>query len=326
MTLRLPVSDVTGVFAIMPTPATADAADPAARETVDVEETERVVSAFENAGVDALMLTGTSGEAFALTPQEWRTVTRTAAETASEMHILAGPTTLNTRTTIERAEFARDVGCDGLLLGRPMWCPLSSDATVTFYREVAEAVPELGIVAYDNPGAFKGPITSWERLANIENFVGVKYVNLGPRYWETKNQIEAADGECQILQMDAYLPAAMTWDPDQPAACWSSSVSCGPAPTLEMVDELNHGNWQRAVKLAERMAHTFETFFPEGSMEVFSHHTPALAKARMREAGFMRPGPVRPPNSETPERYLEGARESGRRWRELVDDVETGSV
>jgi dihydrodipicolinate synthase/N-acetylneuraminate lyase len=317
---------MTGVYAIMPTPATPDAADPAARNTVDVEETERVIAAFEDAGVDGLMLTGTSGEAFALTPEEWRTVTRTATEAATEMDILAGPTTLNTRTTIERAKFARDVGCDGLLLGRPMWCPLSSDATVTFYREVAEAVPELGIVAYDNPGAFKGPITSWERLANIENFVGVKYVTLGPGYWETKSQIESAEGECQVLQMDAYLPASMTWEPDQPAACWSSSVSCGPTPTLEMVDALDDGNWQRAVKLSERMAHTFETFFPEGDMEVFSYHTPALAKARMGEAGFMEPGPVRPPNSETPERYIEGARESGRRWRELVEDVESGRI
>lgn len=321
MSLRLTADDVTGVFAIMPTPATPDANDPAARHTVDIEETARTVRALEDAGVDALMLNGTSGEAFALTDEEWRTVTRTAAEAATEMSILAGPTTLNTRTTIERAEFARDVGCEGLLLGRPMWNELSADATVTFYEQVAAAVPELGIVAYDNPGAFKGPITAWERLVPIENFVGVKYVTLGPEYWETVRQIREADGECTVLQMDVYLPAAMTWNPDAPVACWSSSVSCGPAPTIALVDALETGNWQRAVELASEMAYTFETFFPEGNMQVFGRHTPAIVKARMKEAGFMDPGPVRPPDPATPERYLEGGRESGRRWRELAESI-----
>lgn len=324
MTLRLTVDDVTGVFAIMPTPATPDANDPAARETVDTDETARVVRALEGAGVNAVMLTGTSGEAFALTPAEWRTVTRTAAEAADELAVLAGPTTLNTRTTIDRAKFARDVGCDGLLLGRPMWCELSPDATVRFYRQVAEAVPELGIVAYDNPGAFKRPLSSWDRLVPIENFVGVKYVSLGPEYWEALRQVRAADGECTVLQMDAYLAAAMTWDPDVPAACWSSSVSCGPAPTLAMVEALEAGEWDRAIALSRRMARTFETFFPEGNMQVFGRHTPAVVKARMNEAGFMRAGPVRPPDPATPEAYLEGGRESGRRWRELAAAVERG--
>lgn len=322
MSLRLTVEDVTGVFAIMPTPATPDADDPDARNTVDTTETQRAVSELEDAGVNALMLTGTSGEAFALTPEEWRTFTEAAANAAEDMHVLAGPTTLNTRTTIERARFARDVGCSGLLLGRPMWNELSPDATVQFYREVADAVPELGIVAYDNPSAFKRPITSWRRLATIENFVGSKAVGLGPGYWETLRQVREAEGDMRVIQMDAYLPAAMTWNRNLPHVCWSSSVSCGPAPVMAMMDALEEGDLERAADLSARMADSFETFFPGGDMEEFSRHTPAIVKARMREAGFLDPGPVRPPNPNTPEEYIEGGRESGRRWRELVAAVE----
>jgi dihydrodipicolinate synthase/N-acetylneuraminate lyase len=322
MTLRLPVESVRGVFAIMPTPATPDAADPAARETVDVDETQRTIRALEDAGVDGVMLTGTSGEAFALTPDEWRTVTRTAAEAADDMYVLAGPTTLNTRTTIERAEYAREVGCDGLLLGRPQWNSLSQDAIVHYYRTVADAVPELGIVAYDNPGAFGGPITAWGRLAEIENFVGGKFISIGPGYWEALKRVRMADGDAVIMQMDAYLAAALTWDTDVPLACWSSSVSCGPAPTLALMDALEDGDWKRAVELSERMAWAFETFFPHGDMELFSRHTVSIVKARMSEAGFMEPGPVRPPDPKTPEEFIDGGREAGRRWRELVESVE----
>lgn len=321
MSLRLTVEEVSGVFGIMPTPATPDADDPAAEETVDLAETRRAVTALEEAGVDALMLNGTSGEAFALTDAEWRAFTETAAETADEMAILAGPTTLNTRTTIDRAEFARDVGCDGLLLGRPMWVELSSDAIVQFYREVAAAVPELGIVAYDNPSAFGSPLTGWERLAAIDNFVGVKYISLGPQYWEARRKAREADGEMRVIQMDAYLPAAMTWDRDLPLVCWSSSVSCGPEPVMALVDALEDGRWERAFEISGQMAHSFESFFPDGGMAAFSRHTPAIVKARMSEAGFLDPGPVRPPDPNTPETYLEGGRESGRRWSDLVSAV-----
>jgi len=318
MDLRLTVDDVTGVFGIMPTPATPDANDPSARETVDVDETKRAVGDLEGAGVTALLLTGTSGEAFALTPDEWHTFTEAAATAAEDMHVLAGPTTLNTRTTIERARFARDVGCCGLLLGRPMWCELSPEATVQFYQEVADAVPELGIVAYDNPSAFKRPITSWDRLARIENFVGSKAVGLGPGYWEAERQVRESEGEMTVIQMDAYLPAAMSWHADLPTVCWSSSVSCGPGPVMAMMDAVDEGDWERAFELTEQMKWSFETFFPNGDMAAFSRHTPAIVKERMHEAGFLEPGPVRPPNPQTPESYLEGGRESGRRWKEIV--------
>jgi dihydrodipicolinate synthase/N-acetylneuraminate lyase len=322
MTARVTADEITGVFAISPTPATDDANDPAAENTVDVEETKRVVSKLERAGVEALMLTGTSGEAFALTESEWQTATKAAVDARDEMMILAGPTTLNTRTTIRRAKYAAEVGCEGLLLGRPMWCELSPSATVNFYQEVADAVPSLGIVAYDNPGAFKRPISSWEELVSIDNFVGVKYVSLGPEYVETVRQIENADGECTVLQMDAYLPAAMTLTAETPQACWSSSVSCGPAPTMAMMDALEAGNWERVINLAAEMSYSFEPFFPQGNMQEFGRHTPAIVKARMDEAGFMNPGPVRPPDPMTPDAYLEGGRESGRRWRDLAESIE----
>ena len=44
----------------------------------------------------------------------------------------------------------------------------------------------------------------------------------------------------------------------------------------------------------------------------------------MDAAGWMKAGPCRPPYTIIPEAYLEGARESGRRWSELhrrLEDV-----
>ena len=117
---RLVYEDVEGIFAIMPTPATEDASDPAAEYTLDEAEAERGARKLADDGVDAIMINGTFGEAATLTEEEWKDFTRIVVEAVDgDVPVIAGPTTLNTRDTIRRMKYARDVGADGALLGRP---------------------------------------------------------------------------------------------------------------------------------------------------------------------------------------------------------------
>src|SRR4051812_37283740 len=69
---RLAVEDIRGAWAIIPTPATPDAADPAVNDTVDLDETARVVDELIEAGVDGILSLGTLGECAALTWEEKR--------------------------------------------------------------------------------------------------------------------------------------------------------------------------------------------------------------------------------------------------------------
>jgi hypothetical protein len=50
----------------------------------------------------------------------------------------------------------------------------------------------------------------------------------------------------------------------------------------------------------------------------FSKYNIGLEKARMDAAGWLKPGPPRPPYHLVPEPFLEGARQSGRAWAELA--------
>ena len=130
MQQRLTYEDVTGVYGIMATPATPDGDDVDAEFAVDLAESRRGAEALVEDGIDAIMLNGSFGEAATLTEAEWRAFTKAIVRTVDgRVPVIAGPLTLNTRTTIERATFARDVGADGLLLGRPMWCQLGPEAT-----------------------------------------------------------------------------------------------------------------------------------------------------------------------------------------------------
>src|SRR5829696_4419383 len=69
---RLTAADINGMWAILPTPATDNASDWRADNTVDLAETARVVEALIDAGVDGLLSLGTFGECATLTWEEKR--------------------------------------------------------------------------------------------------------------------------------------------------------------------------------------------------------------------------------------------------------------
>jgi len=321
--LRLTKSDIRGIYAILPTPATPDGDQPDAEFTVDLEETERATRALIRDGVDAIMINGTYGEAATLTPREWREFTTTVVDAADgDVPVLAGPTTTGTRTTIERAKFARDAGADGMLLGRPMWVHCSPETTVEFYRQVAEAVPELGIVVYDNPGAFKSrlKVPTWEQLIEIPQVVGAKYSGgMGAIFREV---FRAVKDEIRFLPIDRDWYVAHTWFPDEATACWSPASICGPEPVVMLRDAILTEDYRTASWLTNRMTETYRDFYPDGEYKkLFRMYNVPLEKHRFNAAGYIDSGPTRPPYDVIPEAYAEGARATGRRWRDLIDEL-----
>lgn len=310
--LRLRLEDLKGVFAIMPTPAFDD-------YTVDLEEARKGAEALVQGGVDGIMLTGTFGEASTLMEEEWKAFTETVVQTVNgRIPVVAGPTTLNTRDTINRAKFAREAGAAGLLLGRPFWCELPSDAVIGFYKDVAEALPDMGIVVYNNPSAFKSKITPamWAELAEIPQVVGAKYGSYNEQY---SSCFEAVNGKVRLMLMEKDWLKGYKLSPEHNIACWSGGASCHPKPVIALREAVVSGDLQKAEELTKEIYQTYETFFPRGDRDLFRLYTIQVEKLRIQEAGFIKAGPSRPPYHEIPEEFAEGARESGRRWRQLAD-------
>jgi len=333
-TQRLVYEDVEGIFAIMPTPATDDASDPTVAYTLDEAEARRGAERLAADGVDAIMINGTFGEAATLTDREWKEFTRIVVDAVDgTVPVVAGPTTLNTRTTIERMEFARDVGADGVLLGRPMWLELSTEATIEFYRQVAEAVPELGIIVYHNPPAFKNRITPamWRDLAEIPQVVGAKYGAVDVAWRDAVKQV---GDHVQLMPIERKWYMASQLAPDLARAAWSGSASCDPLPALRLREAIENGDEETARELNTRINATNTKFYPQVGPEavypeamnvrhddLYGLYTIALQKARIGGAGYIEPGPPRPPYHVAPDGLVEMAAESGREWRELADDL-----
>ncbi|MDI3340917.1 MAG: dihydrodipicolinate synthase family protein [Sphaerobacter sp.] len=125
--------------------------------------------------------------------------------------LFIGVTTLNTRDTVERMRYVRDLGVTGVLLGRPMWTEMTPATMIRFYRDVAEAVPDLAICVYDNTAAFRGviPTEVYAALAEIPQVVAVKYAGgaaIGFRYHNDLRAVQgrATNGDRRRGRFDPY--------------------------------------------------------------------------------------------------------------------------
>ncbi len=317
---RLTAEDVRGVVAILATPALPGAERWDMTETVDLEESARHANALVEAGVDMILTNGTFGEGATLTLDELMAFNDAVVATvAGRVPVFAGATTLNTRDTIDRGRRLREIGADGLFLGRPMWVALDDDQIVEFHRSVAEALPDMAQIAYDNPSAFKGKISSqaYARLAEIPQIVASKHMGLGLLGERYTADLEAVAGRINLLPVaDDWATSARMY-PEQATACWSGDVNCGPAPVTALRDAIRARDWALAEQIQADIAHAVETLFPGGDFNEFQRYNIQIDRAEFEASGYFTPGPTRPPYTTAPAAYLEGGAEVGRRWAAL---------
>lgn len=308
--------DLVGIVGIVPTPATPDAGRWDANNTVDVGVTASMIRAVAPA-VDAILTLGTFGEGATVTEDEVVTFMKTVvSESGGTTPIFAGATTLNTRDTIRRARVLLDIGVDGLFLGRPMWCEMDDDSIVRFYSEIGDALPDVPVILYDNPSAFKGKISPelYARLARIPTVIGAKYIALGPQY---ADDAEACGDQIRLLPMDADWLDAHRVAGERAAACWTPSAASGTEPLERLREAMAASDWVAADTITQDIKRAYSTLMPEGDFSSFSRYNIPLDKARIAAAGVTDPGPARAPYQTAPQSYLDGATEAGRRWAEL---------
>lgn len=314
--MRLSTEDILGVVGIVPTPANPGADRWDAANTVNLAETEKMIDAVVAAGIEIVMTTGTFGECATLTWGELQDFTDCVVRTTRKRApVFAGVTTLNTRDTISRGRTLLELGADGLFVGRPMWLPLDDQAIVRFYRDLAEAMPGVPLVAYDNPLAFKGKISTeaYRQIAAIPEVVAAKHVG-GP---SLEGDLLAVGKGLRILPLEPDWCGLAEKHPDLAKACWSGSVACAPAPIAALSRAILAREWPRAHELTRRIAWAMETMFPGGDLARFMNYSIQLGHVRFAAAGLIDPGPTRSPYVGAPEEFVAGSVECGRRWAQL---------
>lgn len=138
----------------------------------------RNLQAHLGAGLDGILVAGSSGEASLLDDAERRTLTEWARETVpSHQTVLVGTGSESTRLTISRCRDAKAAGADAVLVIAPHYFlkRMSEAALLAHFHAVADASP-LPVLLYNMP-AYAHLVLSPQlvhAMADHENVIGMK--------------------------------------------------------------------------------------------------------------------------------------------------------
>ncbi|MBN1777206.1 MAG: 4-hydroxy-tetrahydrodipicolinate synthase [Clostridiales bacterium] len=143
---------------------------------VDTEAIKRLVEMQINAGTQAIIACGTTGEPATMTPDERELVIRTVCETANgRISVIAGTGTNSTQSVISAAKRYEGLGCAAQLVVTPYYNKTNTEGLYRHYMTIAENT-ELPIVIYNVPSRTGIDLQPGmlARLAKCGKFVGVK--------------------------------------------------------------------------------------------------------------------------------------------------------
>ncbi|MBR3973062.1 MAG: 4-hydroxy-tetrahydrodipicolinate synthase [Oscillospiraceae bacterium] len=129
-----------------------------------------------DAGIEAVVICGTTGESPTLTDSEKLELFRRAkAYTGDRCKIIAGTGSNCTRHAVELSMATEAVGVDAILVVSPYYNKANPDGLFAHYLAVAQSVT-LPVIIYNVPSrtGVDIPVSVYKRLSRIPNIAGVK--------------------------------------------------------------------------------------------------------------------------------------------------------
>lgn len=248
-------------------------------------------------GNDALVLSGTTGEAACLTDDEqielWRTV-----RAAVDVPLIAGSGTNDTRHAAELTSAASGAGMDAVLVVTPYYNRPSQAGIEAHFHHVCAAT-ELPVIVYDIPvrtGRKIGTDLILRMAKEIPNVVGLKDAAGDPGL--TARVIADAPADFEVFSGDDALTLPLlaigAVGVIGVATHWAAPVMS------QMIAAFKAGDISRARQLNARMIESYE--FETGDL----NPNPVPTKAMLRAIG-QPAGPCRPPMGFGPEDLEERA-------------------
>ena len=306
----LTAGDLKGLMAMMPAFATDDANDINARQTVDVARLHHGVDRMLSDGANVISTTGSFGECHTLLPDEFRVLAHeTVAAARRRAPLFIGVTSSNTRETVERIKMIADSGADGVLMGVPYYFPSSLRNAIRFYADVGALFPKLNIMIYHNPALHhvRLPVEAFSEILKNPAVVAMKDSHRTEEEFEQLHKLAA--GRLSVFVFQGQYAA---YSKLGAAGFWSIDAWMGPWPQLALRNAILAGDQARAEEV------TADICPPLATPPDLSWRETA-SKIAVRMAGYVNPGPLRPPFVEIPEEVTERMSQRVARWKTLCD-------
>lgn len=158
-----------GAYVAIVTPFTSNA------EQIDEETFEALVNEQVQAGIDGIVVSGTTGESPALSRSEKQDLIDLAVDVVDQrISVIAGTGTSSTAETVDLTQYARSAGCDGALVVCPPYNKPNANGLYRHYATLEEKT-DLPIILYDNPGRSAASIDA-ETVIELAELDGVRAI------------------------------------------------------------------------------------------------------------------------------------------------------
>ena len=227
---------------------------------IDYGALERLIERQIEAGVEAIIIGGTTGEAATLSDEERYTLFRESKRIInSRVKLILGTGTNDTRSSIKHTKEAEKIGCDGVLVVTPYYNKGTSEGVYNHFRKIASSTT-LPIMLYNVPsrtGANLG-IDLIKKLKEIENIVAIK---------------EASDSTDRLVELAGFIPDIALYSGNDSQIYPALSVggmgvvsvvsNLCPRQTVNLCKQFFLGNLREALKIQHSMLPIIKTLFLE---------------------------------------------------------------
>lgn len=301
----LSASDLKGVLGMMPSFATPDATDIRSTQTIAVDNLKEAVDKIIKDGVNNIATTGTYGECYNLLFDEFKTLAVATVDAVKKrVPLFIGCTSPNPREVIQKMNFVKDIGADGVLLGVPYYETLHHQDAVKFYHDIADLFPTLNILIYHNPDnhKFTIPVAIFPELVKKPNIIGMKDSHRTTQAFMNLQKIVKGKISVFVNQTQIYPYYELG-----AAGCWSTEVWMGPWVILYLLEQARQGNVSKMIEVI-------------GDLGGVGSGKPVPGSGNKRPAEFgdyCKVGPTRVPFVTFPETELAKAKARAAHWKEL---------
>jgi len=229
---------------------------------VDLEAFKRLVGRQVDAGVDWVLVAGTTGEGAVLSLDEKGVLLEAARDIcAGRCGVMAGVSGIGTEEAVAQAAGLVSVGAEALLVAVPPYVKPPTTGLVDHFVKVAEAAGETPIMLYNVPSrtGLDAPVKAYREAARkVSNIVAVKEA-VGDVAKVSRIRL-AVENMAVLSGNDATALAMMCLGAEGVVSVAANVV---PQDMVSLVRAARSGDIPTARKLHERLLPLFDALFME---------------------------------------------------------------
>ena len=236
------------------------------------------------AGAPGIYTGGTTGEFYAMSFKEFKSITRATVEQshAAGKPVMIGCTSTYTLGAAKHAAFAAETGADAIQIALPFWVEVPDSEVIGFFEEVSRASGGLPLSIYDTGSAKK--VLTLEQHQAIKKAVP-NYLMLKAIGGTVGASVEGCEELSKIVSVFVAESRWLELCPKGAAGSCSALIYWNPNVILTLWGHIQNEQWDLAQELSRKLEACVDFVVEEFGKKGFTDT--AFDRLGARSSGFL---------------------------------------